>query len=68
MKHIINSVGEVPFHCALQRAIVSEDIKAILEINDARAKRARDAAEEAKQELKRRRKEVIRALGLNIKE
>jgi hypothetical protein len=54
VKHILNSIGEVPFHCDLQRAIVSEDIKVILEINNARAKRARDAAEEAKQELKRR--------------
>jgi hypothetical protein len=63
VKHILNTVGEVPFHCDLQRAIVSEDIKAILEINDARA-----AAEKAKQELKRRRKELIRALGLNIRE
>jgi hypothetical protein len=68
LKHILNTVGEVPFHCDLQRAIVSEDIKAILKINDVRAKRARAAAEKAKQELKRRRKDIIRALGLNIRE
>jgi hypothetical protein len=47
VKHIINVVGQVPFHCERQRQIVDKSIKEILEINDSRAKQACDAAEEA---------------------
>jgi hypothetical protein len=50
IKSIIKSVGEVPFHCDLQRQIVSEHITHILESKDVEAKRLREEAAKKRRE------------------
>jgi exonuclease VII large subunit len=57
IKHIIQVVGEVPFHSELQRKIVSKVITTILETEDVEAKRLQE--EEQKEALDEKRKEQL---------
>jgi hypothetical protein len=46
IKSIIQAVGEVPFHCDLQRKIVADGITQILKSKDVRAKKLKEEAAE----------------------
>lgn len=53
IKHVIQTVGEIPFHCELQRKIVSDTVKTILDSKAVNEKRKRQEAEESRAKKKR---------------
>jgi hypothetical protein len=68
VKHIIDLVGEVPYHCAVQRQLVGGDTKEVLEIHDAHAQRQRDKRKAVWNEFNQRQAENRRALGITFPE